>query len=40
MSDTSTRLTVVGARQLTPTQRKIVSVLTHVGLIAISLFML
>lgn len=40
MSDASTRLTVVGERQLTPTQRKIVSVLTHVALISVSILML
>lgn len=40
MSDVSTKLTVVGERQLTPTQRKIVSVLTHVALIAVSILML
>ena len=40
MSDTSTKLTVVGARQLTPTQRKIVSVLTHAALLGVSVLML
>lgn len=40
MSDASAKLTVVGERQLTPTQRKIVSVLTHVALIAVSILML
>jgi multiple sugar transport system permease protein len=40
MSDASTKLTVVGERQLTPTQRKIVSVLTHVALISVSILML
>jgi len=40
MSDVSNKLTVVGERQLTPTQRKIVSVLTHAALIAVSILML
>jgi multiple sugar transport system permease protein len=40
MSDTSTKLTVVGARQLTPIQRKIVSVLTHAALLGVSVLML
>lgn len=40
MSDVSTKLTVVGERQLTPVQRKIISVLTHVALIAVSVLML
>ncbi|QQR36488.1 carbohydrate ABC transporter permease [Devosia oryziradicis] len=40
MSDTTAKLTVVGARKLTPTQRKIVSVLTHAALLAVSVLML
>ena len=40
MSDVSNRLTVVSERQLTPTQRKLVSVLTHVALLAVSVLML
>ena len=40
MSDVSNRLTVVGERQLTPMQRKLVSVLTHVALLAVSVLML
>jgi len=40
MSDVSTKLTVVGERQLTPTQRKLVSVLTHAALLAVSVLML
>ncbi len=40
MSDVPNRLTVVGERQLTPTQRKLLSVLTHTLLLAVSVFML
>ena len=40
MSDTTAKLTVVGARKLTPTQRRIVSVLTHAALLAVSVLML
>ncbi|MDB5615028.1 MAG: sugar transporter permease [Devosia sp.] len=40
MSDVSNRLTVVGERQRTPLQRKLVSVLTHAGLLAVSVLML
>ena len=40
MSDVPNRLTVVGERQLTPTQRKLLSVLTHTMLLAVSVFML
>ncbi|KKC33009.1 sugar ABC transporter permease [Devosia psychrophila] len=40
MSDVSNRLTVVGERQLTPMQRKLISVLTHVALLAVSVLML
>jgi multiple sugar transport system permease protein len=36
----STKLTVVGARRLTPLQRKIVSVLTHAALLGVSVLML
>ena len=40
MTDAPNRLTVVGERQLTPMQRKLVSVLTHVALLAVSVLML
>jgi multiple sugar transport system permease protein len=40
MSDVPNKLTVVGERQLTPTQRKLLSVLTHALLLAVSVFML
>jgi multiple sugar transport system permease protein len=40
MSDVPNRLTVVGERRLTPTQRKLLSVLTHTLLLAVSVFML
>ena len=40
MSDVSNKLTVVGARQLTPLQCRLVSLLTHAALLAVSVFML
>ncbi|MHA6689425.1 carbohydrate ABC transporter permease [Devosia sp. A449] len=40
MTDAPNKLTVVGLRTLTPTQRKLLSVLTHVGLLGASVLML
>ena len=40
MTDAPNRLTVVGERQLTPTQRRLVSLLTHAALLAVSVLML
>ena len=40
MTDAPNKLTVVGERQLTPTQRRLLSVLGHVALISISVLML
>jgi multiple sugar transport system permease protein len=40
MSDVPAKLTVVGTRKLTPTQRKLVSVLVHAALLAVSVLML
>lgn len=40
MSDVPNKLTVVGERQLTPTQRKLVSVATHAALLGVSVLML
>lgn len=40
MSDAATKLTVVGERRLTPFQRKLVSVLIHAALLAVSVLML
>lgn len=40
MTDVPNKLTVVGLRRLSPTQRRILSVLSHVGLLAASVLML
>lgn len=40
MTDAPSKLTVVGERQLTPTQRKLVSVAMHAALLAVSVLML
>ncbi|KQX38690.1 sugar ABC transporter permease [Devosia sp. Root436] len=40
MTDAPAKLTVVGANRLTPTQRRIVSVLMHAALLTVSVFML
>ena len=40
MTDAPNKLTVVGQRRLTPTQRKLVSVLMHATLLAVSVLML